>query len=104
MYHQYRLLSVLQGKAVRVFSGQMYHQYRLLSVLQGKAVRVFSGQMYHQYRLLSVLQGKAVRVFSGQMYHQGRWILHVKNMKHKIPRMIGLPEISQASRKSDIYF
>lgn len=96
-----------------VFRGQMYHQHRLLSLLQGKAVGSYRGYLRHS--LLRILQGKAVEVLHGTdvssaqvtvhttgygcggvtLYHQNSWLLHVKNMKCQSPGLRGLSEMSK---------
>jgi hypothetical protein len=45
------------------FRGQMYHQHRLLSLLQGKALGSYRG--YNCHRLLRILQSEAVEVLHG---------------------------------------
>jgi hypothetical protein len=95
-----------------VIRGQMYHQHRLLSLLQGKTLGSYRG--YHRHRLLRILQCKAVEVLHGtdvssaqvtvrttgygcggvNLYHQNSCLLHLKNMKCKSPGLRGLSEMS----------
>ena len=104
-----------------VFRGQMYHQHRLLRILQGKDLGSYRG--YHRHRLLRILQGKAVKVLLGTdissaqvvvhttrydcggvtLYHQDSWLLHVKHMNCKSPGLGGLCEVSKVSWKPKIY-
>jgi major membrane immunogen (membrane-anchored lipoprotein) len=51
-----------QRSCCGVFRGQMYHQHRLLSLLQGKALGFYRG---YSHSLLRILQGKAVEVLHG---------------------------------------
>ena len=78
MYHQHRLLSLLQVKVLGSYRG--YHRHRFLSLLQVKALGSYRG--YHQHRLLSLLQVKALGSYRG--YHRHRLLSMLQGMAMEV--------------------